>query len=44
MGLSEPVEAAVEEAVKATESLVKRILDAEPTSGEPKRKLRQEEN
>jgi hydrogenase maturation protease len=30
MGLSEPVEAAVEEAVKATESLVKRILDGEP--------------
>ena len=29
MGLSEPVEAAVQEAVKATESLVKRILDGE---------------
>lgn len=30
MGLSKPVEAAVEEAVKATEALVKRILDGEP--------------
>jgi len=29
MGLSEPVEAAVEEAVKATESLVKRVLDGQ---------------
>jgi hydrogenase maturation protease len=44
MGLSEPVAVAVEEAVKATESLVKRILDGELTSGEPERKLRQEEN
>jgi hydrogenase maturation protease len=30
MGLSQPVEAAVEEAVRATESLVRRILDGEP--------------
>lgn len=30
MGLSGPVEAAVSEAVKATESLVKKILDGEP--------------
>ena len=30
MGLSEPVEAAVEEAVKATEALVKKILNGEP--------------
>jgi hydrogenase maturation protease len=44
MGLSEPVEVAVKEAVKATESLVKRILDGEPISGGPKRKLRQGEN
>jgi hydrogenase maturation protease len=29
MGLSKPVEAAVGEAVKVTESLVKRILDSE---------------
>jgi Ni,Fe-hydrogenase maturation factor len=29
MGLSEPVEAAIEEAVKATESLVKRVLDGQ---------------
>ena len=29
MGLSKPVEAGVEEAVNATESLVKRILDGE---------------
>jgi hydrogenase maturation protease len=43
MGLSQPVEVAVEEAVKATESLVKRILDGEPISGEPERKLREEE-
>lgn len=41
MGLSEPVEVAVEEAVKATESLVKRILDGESISGGPERKLRQ---
>ena len=31
MGLSEPVEAAVDEAVKATEALVKKILDGEST-------------
>jgi hydrogenase maturation protease len=30
IGLSEPVEAGVEEALKATEALVKRILDGEP--------------
>ena len=30
MGLSEPVEAAVNEAVKATEALVKKILDGDP--------------
>ena len=30
MGLSEPVEAAVDEAVRATEALVKRILNGEP--------------
>jgi hypothetical protein len=29
MGLSEPVEAAVEEAVRATESLVKKVLDGQ---------------
>lgn len=44
MGLSEPVEIAVEEAVKATESLIKRILDYEPTSGGPERKLPDKEN
>jgi hydrogenase maturation protease len=44
MGLSKPVEIAVEEAVKTTESLVKRILDGEPISGEPDQKLREEEN
>jgi hydrogenase maturation protease len=33
MGLSEPVEVAVEEAVKITKSLVKRILDGKPASG-----------
>jgi len=30
MGLSEPVEAAVDEAVKATEALIRKILDGEP--------------
>jgi len=38
MGLSEPVEAAVAEAVKATEALVKRILEGEPISGSPQSK------
>jgi hydrogenase maturation protease len=35
MGLSKPVEAAVTEAVKATECLVKRILEGKPISGVP---------
>jgi hydrogenase maturation protease len=33
MGLSEPVEGAVVEAVKATEALVKKILEGKPISG-----------
>jgi hydrogenase maturation protease len=37
MGLSEPVGAAVAEAVKATEALVKRILEGEPLSDNPKK-------
>jgi len=44
MGLSEPVEVAVEEAIKTTKSLVKRILDGKLASGKQQRRLRQEEN
>ncbi len=40
MGLSEPVEAAVDEAVNVTEALVKRILDAMQDSEELKSKRR----